>query len=66
MGDAPAGLPATQSFTRHVGHLLPDNFENLSLFNMGMHMTVMKFSNILRNSCMGCRWKRCLLWSLEL
>lgn len=35
MGDAPAGLPATQSFPRHIMHFRSSSFKKLPLFDIG-------------------------------
>lgn len=44
MLDAPAGLRLTYSFPGHVVDFLSNCFKNFSLFEMGKHITVMKWS----------------------
>lgn len=44
MCNVPAGLPATHSFPEHVVHFLSSGFKELSLFGMGRHVTVVKWS----------------------
>lgn len=44
MWDAPAGLPAAHSFLGHFVHVLPNHFQNPSLFEM----IVMKSSEKLQ------------------